>query len=87
MALVRCNRCVGSGVVMGGGMMMDECNPCEGTGKISDVPAVIITPDVATIDRRGKTYKEAVVKIMDLHSCEKDEAVRIFDDEFSKLSA
>jgi hypothetical protein len=86
MALVRCNRCVGSGTVMGGGMMMDDCNACEGTGKISDivVAAKAISLD---FDKRSKSYKEAVVKIMDLHSCDRVEAVRIFDDEFSKLPA
>jgi hypothetical protein len=69
---------------MGGGMMMDDCNACEGTGKISDKP---LAPKEPIVDKRSKSYKEAVTKIMDLHACDKDEAVRIFDDEFSKLPA
>jgi RecJ-like exonuclease len=88
MALVRCNRCVGTGEIMGGGMMMQDCVACDGSGKIDDSPV----PDDTyvsreTIDRRSKTYKEAINGIMDLHSCDKEEAVRIFDDEFSKLDA
>lgn len=34
MAKKRCQRCAGSGKVMGGGMMMQECDNCEGIGKL-----------------------------------------------------
>lgn len=86
MALIRCKRCVGSGEIMGGGMMMMDCVACDGTGEVSDIVKPEVAPvTVAVIDRRGKTYKEAVMKIMDLHRCSKDEAVQIFDEEFSKL--
>jgi hypothetical protein len=71
---------------MGGGMMMMDCVACDGTGEVSDIVKPEVAPvTVAVIDRRGKTYKEAVMKIMDLHRCSKDEAVQIFDEEFSKL--
>ncbi len=71
---------------MGGGMMMDDCHACDGTGKIYDVPVAVVAKPVV-IDRRSTSYKEAVAKIMDLHSCDKDAAVKIFDDEFSKIDA
>lgn len=33
----RCTVCTGSGKVMGGGMMLQECEECDGTGKISEL--------------------------------------------------
>lgn len=33
MEYIRCNTCQGSKIVMGGGMMMKECDDCGGTGK------------------------------------------------------
>ncbi len=84
MALIRCSRCVGSGEIMGGGMMMMDCNACDGAGKIDDAPVERVAP-VVKIDRRSSTYKEAIKKIMDLHGCSSTKAVEIFDEEFSKL--
>jgi hypothetical protein len=72
---------------MGGGMMMQDCVACDGSGKISDDPAVVDPVSVVNLDRCSKTYKEAINGIMNLRSCDKDEAVRVFDDEFSKLDA
>jgi RecJ-like exonuclease len=31
---IRCKNCVGSGKVMGGGMLMADCDECEGVGKL-----------------------------------------------------
>jgi hypothetical protein len=31
----RCSVCVGSGQVMGGGMMIQECHVCDGAGKVN----------------------------------------------------
>lgn len=87
MALVRCNRCVGSGEIMGGGMMMQDCAACEGSGKIDNDPVVIQPVSLANVDRRSRTYKDAIQGIMDLRECSREEAVKVFDDEFSKIDA
>lgn len=31
---IRCKTCIGSGRVMGGGMIIHDCDDCEGTGKL-----------------------------------------------------
>lgn len=33
----RCTPCAGSGKVMGGGMMFNECDNCYGTGKVEEL--------------------------------------------------
>ncbi len=80
----RCSTCVGSGEIMGGGMMMMDCPRCEGVGKIFD-DAGDKKPVKVEIDRRSKSYKESIAKIMASEDVDRDRAVEIFDEEFAKL--
>lgn len=85
---IRCGTCVGSGDIMGGGMMMIECPACNGLGVLSVQPTNVdieLPKEVVVIDRRSKTYREAISKIMETHKCSREEATMIFDEEFDKL--
>ena len=78
----RCPTCVGSGEIMGGGFMMRECPQCDGDGKIYDAPTP--KPKVE-LDRRSKSYKESIAKIMESEGCDREKAVEMFDEEYEKL--
>ncbi len=72
----RCPACVGSGKVMGGGMMMTECDDCEGRGKIYDEPK-----KEPVIDKASPEYKKAIRNIKKLGKDITDEqADQMFDD-------
>ena len=81
---VRCPTCVGSGEIMGGGMMMMDCPRCDGLGKIFENNADK-KPVKVEIDKRSKSYKESIAKIMASENVDREKAVEIFDEEFAKL--
>jgi len=87
MTSTRCHTCVGSGEIMGGGMMMRDCPQCHGAGKIQDVVIEKVIPRNIIADRRSKTYRDSITKIMELHDCDRERATAIFDEEFDKLPA
>lgn len=67
----RCTVCTGSGKIMGGGMMLQDCDECDGLGKITDLKLA---------------EKEAITKIKacDPNLTEKD-AQKVLDEELTKL--
>ncbi len=72
MAKIRCKACVGSGKVMGGGMMMNECDVCDGSGKIYDHEA---------------SRMQSIKKIQALHDgMSFEEATKLFEEEMQKLN-
>ena len=77
----RCVPCGGSGKMMGGGMMLLDCDTCDGLGKV-------IVPDEDDIDYLAKNTehyqkaKEEIKKIDDKIS--DDEAEKILDEEIEK---
>lgn len=77
----RCPICIGSGEIMGGGMMPRDCPACDGSGKVNSDVRI---KEKVVVDRRSKTYKEAIAKIME-GGLDKEAAARIFDEEFEKL--
>lgn len=82
MAKVRCNTCVGSGKVMGGGMMQQECDDCDGRGKI-----FIDEPKEFKIDKESAHYKKAIKRIKALNKDLSDkEAEEIFDAELKEIN-
>ncbi len=82
MAQVRCDACVGSGKVMGSGMVHKDCDVCNGNGKISDD----VKKDFS-IDENSKGYKEAIQKIQELHDgISEEKAKEIFEDELKKIN-
>ena len=81
MAKVRCNTCVGSGRVMGGGMMQQDCDDCDGRGKI-----FIDEPKDFKIDKNSNHYKKAIKRIKALNKDLSDkDAEEIFDKELKEI--
>jgi len=68
--------------MLGGGMMLQDCTRCDGVGKIQSEPQAKV---VEKPDKRSKTYKEAILKIMEIKDCSKEDAVIEFDKQYEKL--
>jgi len=77
---MRCQRCFGTGVYMGPGMMMKDCY-CD---DIEDVK--VKAPESIQIDKRSKAYRDAIAKIMQENKLSKSEATEMFEQEFKKLA-
>lgn len=58
-------------------MIYKECPACK-------FPKEVQAEQKVAVDRRSKTYKEAIAKIME-GGLDKEAAVKIFDEEFDKL--
>jgi hypothetical protein len=69
---------------MGGGFMMRDCPRCGGFGTIDDKPIGVV-PEKVEVDRRSKTYRESISKIMASESVSREDAVKIFDEEYAKI--
>ena len=69
--------CVGSGKVMGGGMIMKSCHECDGIGKIE-----IEDDEIGYLSKKQTDdYVKAKEKLMDSHpELEEDEAEKLLDD-------
>ncbi len=83
MAKKRCNTCVGSGRVMGGGMMMQDCEECDGLGKIfiPDDPIDYLE------QKNSEAYQNSKKEIKKMAPDLTDENVeKILDEEFAKLN-
>ena len=85
MARKRCATCYGSGKVMGGGMMMQDCEECNGAGKINVVEEDI--EELNKIAKNTESYKSAKekIKLVDKNLSD-DEAEKILDVEFKKTN-
>jgi len=75
---VRCKTCHGSGKVMGGGMMLQDCEDCDGRGKIE-------YEDFYEDVKNSPEYNKAVDKIAQNENVSQDKAKEMFEDEFNKL--
>lgn len=83
MARKRCIHCQGSGKIMGGGMMLQDCDECYGSGKVE------IVDEANDIDylvsKQSDAYKAAKSKIKALDENMSDaEAEKLLDDGLSK---
>jgi DnaJ-class molecular chaperone len=79
----RCKVCTGSGRVMGGGMIMKDCDHCNGYGTVNEQSQPVIK-----IDKESKGYKEAINSIKALDSSMTDDQAKdIFEKEFAKLDS
>jgi hypothetical protein len=58
--------------MMGGGMLATDCSAC----------AYVAPPP---IDKRSKSYKESIQKIMESEECDRETAIAIFDEAYEKL--
>lgn len=83
MEKIRCKSCVGSGKVMGGGMIIKDCDQCDGTGKIY----VKEKKEQFEIEKNNKHYKKAIKNIKGLDNKITDqEAEKIFHEELEKIN-
>ncbi len=83
---IRCKPCGGSGRVMGGGMILADCETCDGAGKIYVDEPVAKKVDI-TIDRSSKHYKEAIKKIKALSKdMTEEQAESIFAEELKNIN-
>ena len=84
MAKKRCLACVGSGKVMGGGMMMHDCEVCDGLGKIfvADDPIDFLNK------KNTEAYIESKEKLKQQAPDLKDEYIeKILDEELEKATS
>lgn len=82
----RCWACGGTGDLMGSGMMLKECHHCDGYGTLDESKTKKVV-EVVKVDKRSKSYKEAIDKIMRLHpDYTREQAVAVFDSEFDKIA-
>lgn len=73
----RCIPCGGSGKVMGGGMLISDCEHCDGEGKVID--------DNALFAKDTEHYKKAKSDIKAIDKAMTDEeAEKILDEEIEK---
>jgi hypothetical protein len=73
-----CSKCYGSGRIMGQGMVYKKCS-CQYEEE-KDAPKPV------QIDKRSKAYREAISKIMQENKMDKDEAAKLFEEEFYKIA-
>lgn len=75
---IRCIPCGGSGKVMGGGMMLQDCDHCHGAGKV-------IIEEIDYLKKDSESYKKAKSKLKKLDKkLSDDDAEKILDDEITK---
>lgn len=80
MDLQRCDICVGSGKVMGGGMIFHSCAKCKGVGKLYPDEDCFMGKD-------SENYKSAKKRIKALDEKLSDEEVeKLLDEELGKLN-
>jgi hypothetical protein len=81
MTMQRCTPCGGSGRVMGGGMIIKDCEECDGRGKIKKIDDEI---DYLTM-KQTKSYKSAKTRLQKKHpNLSEDEAEKMLDKAFEK---
>ena len=93
-----CTKCNGTGQYLGNGMMMADCNRCDGYGTISPVtvnsssvepPSTASTASTANdagfVDKRSRYYRDAIKDIMvKSPKMSRDEAMKLFDNAYAK---
>lgn len=81
MKKTRCTPCSGSGRVMGGGMMMADCDICDGEGKIRFVEDEIDFLTIKQTEGYQKAKKRLQSKSPDLSD---EKAEELLDEAFEK---
>lgn len=83
MARKRCTYCQGSGKIMGGGMLLQDCDECYGTGKVEIIDE---EKDIEyLVSKQSESYQNAKNKIKALDDNISDqEAEQILDEELAK---
>jgi hypothetical protein len=74
---MRCSSCDGKGRVMSLGMIYKKCESCD-EGNIIKIKSV-------AIDKRSASYRAEIKKIMESNEVSREEAVKVFEDEFEKI--
>lgn len=80
-----CAACKGSGKKMGLGMIYQDCDVCDGDGKVKNRTIVVKSKGDNSLDRRSADYQNAIKNIMSSSDCDRQTAIKTFDEEFTKL--
>jgi len=79
---MRCSICVGSGKVMGGGMMLRSCTECGGLGIIEEEKKKDIEESIKSTPH----YKDAIDNIKALNpTITEEDAKKMFSEELKKI--
>lgn len=82
---MRCIRCGGTGKYLGNGMMLIDCNRCDGFGNEIE-ENIDKKPEKNSIDKRSKAYKDAIKDIMKLDSnLSRFDAEMMFEKTYDKV--
>lgn len=74
-----CVRCSGTGKYFGNGMMMADCELCNG-----DEPVQTQSKEKPTVDRKSKSYQTAIKDIMTSNpALTRKEAIKLFDEAYN----
>lgn len=74
-----CIKCGGTGQYLGQGFMMTDCRDCP------DEEFEKETPSLESVDRRSKSYKNAINEIMAINKgISREKAVKMFDEAYVK---
>ncbi len=76
-----CQKCNGSGKFMGIGFVTLEC-PCD--DEYESVKKS--TSNEVQIDKRSKSYREAITRLMSENDLSREEAIELFEEEFKKIA-
>lgn len=76
-----CIRCGGTGQYLGTGMMLQDCY-CD----IDEQPTVKKSVALESIDRRSKSYRDAIDNLMKLNpKLTRDGAVKLFNETYDRV--
>lgn len=79
----KCIRCNDTGMYLGNGMIMTDCNLCDGS---SAPEPVKVAPALDKINRRSKSYQNAIKELMEINpEMSRDDAVKLFDKTYAKV--
>lgn len=77
--MIICTKCQGTGMYMGNGFVMMDCDSCQ------DEEPQIVKPSLTGVDRKSKSYQKAIKDIMALNSSmTRKEAITLFDKTYEK---
>lgn len=81
----KCIRCNNTRRYIGNGFMMTDCELCADSQYISNDTARVDKP-IDKVDRRSKSYKDAINEIMRTSKVNRAEATKLFDESYKSSS-
>jgi DnaJ-class molecular chaperone len=87
-----CINCAGTGKVVGGGMLTQDCETCDGEGKIdihNEIKEIEVSKTISEkshhdeikIDKRSKDYRDSIKRLQKVSNLTREEAEKMLDKE------